>query len=342
VEDAPGLVGFNYLKTGFVEEPTDFYFRPFMLAVHKSLPRKDYYHTDCIGHLTTEETLLNYIKGIMSYSSRSPVFVHSWLTSLAHLDINGARYADTTVVEFLSQIDLSNTILIFLSDHGQRYGAIRETLAGWYEDKLPFLFMYLPPTITTKFPHWKEILEENAKKLTSPYDLFQTMTHVLKEYSPSLVGDQPRSYGNSLFTPISSHRSCSDAGIKVNYCACLPPKKVDEGDQRITLSAEAAVNYLNDILPSQCARTKLDRVVAGAVMANDDDDSSRKGEEEGTYLVTFYTNPGQFLFEATVEFKLTTNELKFNVTNELLRMNKIVRPATCVHTAALERYCYCI
>jgi len=102
------------------------------------------------------------------------------------------------------------------------------------------------------------------------------------------------------------------------------------------------VNYLNDILPSQCARTKLDRVVAGAVMANDDDDSSRKGEEEGTYLVTFYTNPGQFLFEATVEFKLTTNELKFNVTNELLRMNKIVRPATCVHTAALERYCYCI
>jgi uncharacterized protein DUF229 len=40
VEDAPGLVGFNYLKLGFVEQPTDFYFRPFMLAVHKALPRK--------------------------------------------------------------------------------------------------------------------------------------------------------------------------------------------------------------------------------------------------------------------------------------------------------------
>lgn len=40
VEDAPGLVGFNYLKLGFVQQPTDFYFRPFMLAVHKSLPRK--------------------------------------------------------------------------------------------------------------------------------------------------------------------------------------------------------------------------------------------------------------------------------------------------------------
>jgi hypothetical protein len=39
VEDAPGLVGFNYLRLGFVERPTDFYFRPFMLAVHKSLPR---------------------------------------------------------------------------------------------------------------------------------------------------------------------------------------------------------------------------------------------------------------------------------------------------------------
>jgi hypothetical protein len=40
VEDAPELVGFNYLKLGFVQEPTDFYFRPFMLAVHKTLLRK--------------------------------------------------------------------------------------------------------------------------------------------------------------------------------------------------------------------------------------------------------------------------------------------------------------
>ena len=40
IEDAPGLVGFNYMKLGFVHQPTDFYFRPFMLAVHKSLPRK--------------------------------------------------------------------------------------------------------------------------------------------------------------------------------------------------------------------------------------------------------------------------------------------------------------
>jgi len=50
VEDAPGLVGFNYHKKGFVTRPTDFYFRPFMLAVHKSLPRMviKYLKRDCL------------------------------------------------------------------------------------------------------------------------------------------------------------------------------------------------------------------------------------------------------------------------------------------------------
>jgi len=38
IEDAPLLAIFNYLKTGFVQQPTDFYFRPFMLAVHQHEP----------------------------------------------------------------------------------------------------------------------------------------------------------------------------------------------------------------------------------------------------------------------------------------------------------------
>ncbi len=38
-EDAPYLGGFNYLKTGFVKKPTDFYLRPIMLAVMSHMPR---------------------------------------------------------------------------------------------------------------------------------------------------------------------------------------------------------------------------------------------------------------------------------------------------------------
>lgn len=40
IEDVPLLATFNHYKTGFVETPTDFYFRPFMLGVHYRAPRR--------------------------------------------------------------------------------------------------------------------------------------------------------------------------------------------------------------------------------------------------------------------------------------------------------------
>jgi len=38
IEDVPLLATFNHYKTGFVERPVDFYFRPFMLGVHYHAP----------------------------------------------------------------------------------------------------------------------------------------------------------------------------------------------------------------------------------------------------------------------------------------------------------------
>jgi hypothetical protein len=273
----------------------------------------------------------------MNHSSTAPVFIHSWMTSLAHLDINGARFADAKVAAFLQSQDLSNTILIFMSDHGQRYGAIRETLAGWYEDKLPILSIYIPPSVRHKFPSWKESLIFNSKRLSSPFDLYKTIEHVLKEYSednskaPLSEEKTPKQrIGQSLFAPISSQRSCEDAGIRINYCACLPPRRLDMTDPKLLEAAKTAVAYLNDAVPGQCAMSNLDRVVAGALMESLD---------ETTYVVTFYTTPGDFLFEANVEYY---EGAKFRVTTDLLRMNKISRSAECVDTSLLERYCYCL
>lgn len=38
-EDTPYLGGFNYLKTGFIKQPTDYYLRTLMLAVMSHMPR---------------------------------------------------------------------------------------------------------------------------------------------------------------------------------------------------------------------------------------------------------------------------------------------------------------
>ncbi|CAG2162861.1 unnamed protein product [Oppiella nova] len=41
MEDAPDIATFNYLKIGFNEPPTDYYLRPFSLAIEKDV------HNDC-------------------------------------------------------------------------------------------------------------------------------------------------------------------------------------------------------------------------------------------------------------------------------------------------------
>lgn len=280
--------------------------------------------------------ILGYAKDVVDLAKAvgTPLFLHTWMTSLAHLNINRAAFGDSAVHSFISSLDLSNTVLILLSDHGQRYGAIRETLPGWYEDKLPILSVYLPPNVRDKAPEWRSNLKENAARLTSPFDLYKMMDSILKEFSNQTDSlENSRTFGESLVGgPISSSRRCEDAGVGVNYCACVPPRKIDASDPTLILAAEAAVKYLNNNVPlSVCEGARLDRVVAGALMAND------KGDDKPTYVVSFYTEPGQFLFEATVELVNSS----FKITTDLLRMNKIVRSASCVKTSLLERYCYC-
>lgn len=101
---------------------------------------------------------------LLSVSSRNntPVFIYTWLTNLAHGDLNAAQFADESYFSFLQNLDLSNTILFFMSDHGYRYGVIRETFAGWQEDKLPNFWIYLPERIRQQFPTWLPAVKQNS------------------------------------------------------------------------------------------------------------------------------------------------------------------------------------
>jgi len=141
----------------------------------------------------------------------------------------------------------------------------------------------------------------------------------------------PRVYGQSLFKPVPSSRTCQDAGVTINFCACFPPKKLNSEDLLLKSAAEAAISYLNVILPTQCAKLKLSVVTAGAIMENKD---------LRTFVVTFIAVPGEFLFEATVDYDSKISN--YTVSTDLLRMNKIQRDVSCVNTSLLERYCYCL
>jgi len=172
VEDSPTLAAFNYKRIGFVHQPVDFYGRPLFLAalgLDIARPNASQRNDECIGHLTNDEAILNYLESTLDFAHRhsSPLFATSWSTRATHSDMNEGQLTDDTYAQFLRRIEekghLDNTILFFLSDHGYRNGPTRETVIGYFEDRLPNMWIRLPPKLRKKYPQWQKALEVNSK-----------------------------------------------------------------------------------------------------------------------------------------------------------------------------------
>ena len=91
---------------------------------------------------------------VMKAFPNSPVFGLYWSASLTHDYLNLARHADIPHLNYLKQLKeigaLNKTILLFISDHGLRWGSIRSTYVGILEERLPFVFMVVPPWFKQK------------------------------------------------------------------------------------------------------------------------------------------------------------------------------------------------
>jgi arylsulfatase A-like enzyme len=98
---------------------------------------------------------------------KAPIFSFAWSTTLSHGDTNMIQLVDGTYSQLLESLlskgHLNNTILFFMGDHGYRFGKIRETLIGYYEDRLPNMWIYLPKLIKEMYPDWEEALEINSR-----------------------------------------------------------------------------------------------------------------------------------------------------------------------------------
>lgn len=57
----------------------------------------------------------------------------------------------------------ANTVVLFLADHGHRSSAIRQTVVGLMEERLPFLGLFLPPALRKRFPHIARNVQDNTK-----------------------------------------------------------------------------------------------------------------------------------------------------------------------------------
>ena len=104
-------------------------------------------------------------------------FVFNFLAKLTHDFINSAGLEDPFVTNLMKRLFsdnlMSNTIMVFFSDHGIRFGEIRKTMSGKYEERLPFMHIYVPK-------EWRnQNLTINQNRLTTPFDIHATLKHVL-------------------------------------------------------------------------------------------------------------------------------------------------------------------
>lgn len=186
-----------------------------MLAAERLLPVTKFDGMSyCLGPRTSPDRVYDYAEDFVRLHERHGYFAVFWLNTFSHNDVNIPPAMDRRTADTLSRLlagkRLDNTVTVVLSDHGLRFGKIRETDVGWLEERMPAFYVRLPPGYAAAHPDRRAALAANKHRLTSPFDLHQTLKQLLLT---SVNGDSRRDTAadgcptcHSLFQPADANR----------------------------------------------------------------------------------------------------------------------------------------
>ncbi|CAL8096489.1 unnamed protein product [Orchesella dallaii] len=351
-EDSTWMGGFNYLKKGFKKPPTDYYLRPFGIAAEEHIAHhKELNANLCYGPRLSMEVLLDYVqKFAYTMGKDKRYFQFIWSTSLTHDELNYGRLGDKHLLSTLEWLHtggyLNQTVLILMSDHGLRWGDIVEYPQGQLEERMPFLFFVVPPWFKAKYSRAYENLQGNQERLTTPFDLYETLNDFItlehitaeeieyRETDLEISEEQaslPR--GISQFLPIPLSRKCKSAGIEDHYCVCHNHKVISSNNTIVKQAASYAVFFINSLVSTypKCAFLSLSTVKSAQVV-----DKGFLEEEE--YQIIFKTTPGDASFEASV---IRHQNGVWTISGTIGRTNLYGNQSHCVDNRDVKLYCYC-
>ncbi|RUS89778.1 hypothetical protein EGW08_002481 [Elysia chlorotica] len=343
------ITAFHYLRNGFNRKPVDHYMRPLVVeSVKDNLMRKN---KQCFGDEPEITKLYDYWLQLLHHynstkTNETPFFAYSFFTRLTHDDYNQAFMGDELYLKFLKDLKatnaLNNTVIIWFSDHGERFGAIRHTFTGEVETNTPYLFFVFPPWFEKKYPDVMRVFRTNQNRLTTHYDTYATMQDLL--YFKGVVGPpgKPGERAISMFREIPEDRTCEDAQIPAEYCLCSGLSQAD--------LAPGLGKYLGNVLrdkvmsllskqKDKCADLRLGLVERVLEEKNSGEEKDKAKSGSRNFRVSIMTLPGKAQFEARLSFDVSTNKAK--VVGEVARTNMYRGQADCMDTADLRRYCYC-
>ncbi|CAH1973514.1 unnamed protein product [Acanthoscelides obtectus] len=344
-EDEVTLNTFNYRKKGFKTPPTDYYFRPYVLATERLTKVMKDSMTYCTGPETAGQRIMNLAKDFAFTFKGYPNFGFFWMNSFSHNRLNTPTGMDAKVKNFLEELTnggvTENSIVIFLSDHGMRFGDIRLTHTGWLEERLPYIYISFPSWFQGKYSNEYATFKNNSYKLTSPFDVHLTLKHILKlqdknyTITPSVSCPTCR----SLFEEIPYHRSCEEAGITSHWCTCLgfAPVVLEKSLERAVVTF--LLNEIHDTLRKAkgtrpCAKFTLDRVLKISLS------QKLPYQNDSHLLVQIQTKP-KAVFETTLSFTGDIHGQNFTLSGSISRLDSYNDHSKCVSDANLRKYCYC-
>ncbi|CAG7694884.1 unnamed protein product [Allacma fusca] len=221
-------------QSGFNEAPTDYYLHHFFKQLRESRDKllSSWWLTcqDCTSTESIPEFVLRYTMRFLKKFSKIPFFSFVWMSNPFHDDEYALLTLDQKLVKLFELISvnedlLQNLVIMILSDHGNRYGSFSssESPEGFFERGLPPLFIRLPDRLRNEHPEILRTLKSNSEKLTTPFDIHQTLFHILSlspNYMPESVNYNLRADRCSLFSDYPINRTCSNTNIPPAHCLC--------------------------------------------------------------------------------------------------------------------------
>lgn len=355
-EDSPYGQIFDYQKAGFSKPQADYFDRPFSLAMEEMA---DIWNSDhhCIHARPETDIVLEYTRQFIQKFKKSLFFSFTFVTRLTHDKISDASRADQLYTKFLKSINsnstLNNTILIFFSDHGIRFGKVRQTYIGKIEERLPFLFFVLPNWFKNRFPNFYKSLYTNRNRLITPFDIFKTLKHLMDIQNYS----NEKGRGLSILREISLNRTCENADILPHWCTCATEEHLSITDEVVIEVANKFTEKLNEKLADfkQCEILKLKKVISATKIIPSDDilkyiktshvedkHEIKFGDRVSTYIdyqLMLQTSPGDGMFEGTVRYDEFWKSI--NMMGDFSRINIYGKTSHCVDGIQLKKICYC-
>ncbi|KAH8262757.1 hypothetical protein KR026_012000, partial [Drosophila bipectinata] len=356
-EDCKKINTFNYLMPGFKKKPTDYYLRPLLLAIEDQFPIiKEWGYAYCVGrHLSFKYVYDFGQQFIDRFLGRSPFFGFLWSNSFTHDHYQGAASLDQLFRRYLKSFEdaglFKRSIVILMSDHGHRYGPLRKAPTGYLEERVPMMFIYVPPWFRKKYPKLAANLHKNRNRLTSNYDLHMTLHHILQLHSRSMA-DFPDKYKSqqckscqSLFFEVPFNRTCAMAGIEEKWCCCHPSETIPF-TPKVAPIIDAMIQRMNRHLVERkfdhlCHNYTLKQVIRmdwKPVLATG---LRPADKDEHVYIIEFKTLPNTPEFEATVRWNNRTKALLSMDMDDLSRLNSYEEDSNCINDKIAKKYCIC-